>query len=181
MSIYCRQSIDKMKAKMATKEQRSVTIHDVFVNKLRYVHDLENNRLVQHQWVASDENLMVLGLKLGWNLCLNVASVARTVTNFFFEWIPRTAWMDDNCFQTDSPSHWNRSHFPFEWIAQAVQMDDNFFPTDSPSRSNGWQFFDEQFIPRAVQTDTKSVRKRQTVRNVFTWRDWQNMFTMFII
>ena len=87
---------------------------------------------------------------------------------------------DDNCFQTDSPSRLNRSHFPFERIAQAVQMDDNFFRTDSPSHSNGWQFFDEQ-IPRAVQTDTKSVRKRQTVRNIFTWevtlRDWQNMFT----
>ena len=32
-----------MKAKMATKEQRSVTIHDAFVNKLRDVRDLENN------------------------------------------------------------------------------------------------------------------------------------------
>ena len=31
-----------MKAKMATKEQRSITIHDAFVNKLRSVHDLEN-------------------------------------------------------------------------------------------------------------------------------------------
>ena len=33
-----------MKAKMATKEQRSVTIHDAFVNKRRNVRDLENNR-----------------------------------------------------------------------------------------------------------------------------------------
>ena len=32
-----------MKAKMATKEQSSVTIRDAFVNKLRDVRDLENN------------------------------------------------------------------------------------------------------------------------------------------
>ena len=33
-----------MKVKMATKEQRSITIHDRFVNKLRNIRDLENNR-----------------------------------------------------------------------------------------------------------------------------------------
>ena len=148
---------------MATKEQRSVTIHDVFVNKLRSVHDLENNRLVQREWVASDE--MFLRLKLGWNLCLNVALVARTVANFFFEWIARATWMDDNCFQTDSPSHSKGSHLSFERIAQAVQMDDNFFWTDSPSHSMDDNFFMNE-NPKAVQTDTKSVRKQQTVRNV---------------
>ena len=42
-----------MKAKMAIKEQRSVTIHDAFVHKLRSVHDLENNRLVQHERVVA--------------------------------------------------------------------------------------------------------------------------------
>ena len=49
-------------------------------------------------------------------------------------------------------------------IVQVVRTDDKVFQTDSPSRSN--EFFFER-IPRAVQTDTKSVRKRQTVRNVF--------------
>ena len=36
-----------MKAKMATKEQRSLkySYNDVFVNKLHNVHDLENNGL----------------------------------------------------------------------------------------------------------------------------------------
>ena len=29
---------------MATKEQRPITIHDRFVNKLRNMQDLENNR-----------------------------------------------------------------------------------------------------------------------------------------
>ena len=38
-----------------------------------------------------------------------------------------------------------------EQIAQAIQMDDNFFMNENP---------------KAVQTDTKSVRKQQTVRNV---------------
>ena len=33
-----------MKVKMATKEQRSITIHDRFVNKLLNIRDLENNR-----------------------------------------------------------------------------------------------------------------------------------------
>ena len=33
-----------MKAKMATKEQISITRHDRFVNKLRNIQDLENNR-----------------------------------------------------------------------------------------------------------------------------------------
>ena len=166
-----------MKAKMATKEQRSITIHDVFVNKLRSVHDLENNRLVQRKWVASDE--MVLGLKLGWNLCLNVALVARTVANFFFERISRAAWVDDNFFQTDSPSRSNRSHFPFEWIAQAVQTDDNLFWTDSPSHSNGWQFFDEQ-IPRAVQTDTKSVQKTANRKEHFHVRGHAKGLTKYV-
>ena len=38
-----------------------------------------------------------------------------------------------------------------EQIAQAIQMDDNFFMNENP---------------KAVQMDTKSVRKQQTVRNV---------------
>ena len=45
-----------MKAKMATKEQSSVTIRDAFVNKLRDVRDLENNpgelQIVRSEWLA---------------------------------------------------------------------------------------------------------------------------------
>ena len=52
--------------------------------------------------------------------------------------------------------------FFLDRIAQAVQMDNNFFQTDSPSRANGWQFFLEG-IPRAVQTDTKSIQKQQNI------------------
>ena len=151
---------------MATKEQRSVTIHDVFVNKLRSVHDLENNRLVQREWVASDE--MFLVLKLSWNLCLNVALVARTVANFFFERIARATWMDDNCFQTDSPSHSKGSHLSFKRIAQAVQMDDNFFRTDSPSHSNGWQFFYErkpQGRSNGYQICSKTANRKECERS----------------
>ena len=33
-----------MKVKMATKEQRSITVHDRFVNKLHNIRDQENNR-----------------------------------------------------------------------------------------------------------------------------------------
>ena len=33
-----------MKVKMATKEHRSIAVHDRFVNKLRNIQDLENNR-----------------------------------------------------------------------------------------------------------------------------------------
>ena len=86
---------------------------------------------------------------------------------------------DDNCFQTDSPSCLNRSHFPFERIAQAVQMDDNFFRTDSPSHSNGWQFFDEQ-IPRAVQTDTKSVQKTANRKEHFHVRGHAKGLTKYV-
>ena len=99
-----------MKAKMATKEKRSIAIQDAFVNKLRSVHDLEKNRLVQREWVASDE--MVLGLKLGWNLCLNVALVAQTVTNFFFERIK------------SEPLEWMT--IVFKRIAQAIWKDHIF-------------------------------------------------------
>ena len=49
-----------MKAKMATKEQRSITIHDAFVNKLCK----ESGRITDHSMrMASDE--IFLGWKLG--------------------------------------------------------------------------------------------------------------------
>ena len=89
---------------------------------------------------------------------------------FFFKRIDHSP----EAVRTDSTSRSNSWHF---------------FRTDSTSHSNGWQFFLER-IPRAVQTNTKfvrqrlSVRKWQTIRHVFAWevtpRDWQNIFAMFI-
>ena len=81
---------------------------------------------------------------------------------FLFERISQVVRTDDNFFQ---------------WIAQAIWMDDTFL-------LNGWpkpfkrMTIGFEWRPRAVQTDIKTVRKRQTVRNIFGWeatpRDWQN-------
>ena len=105
-----------------------------------------------------------------------IGSVPPTVDNFFFEWIALAIRTDNNFLKR---------------ISQAIRGDDNFFNrqpkpfkqmtiffgTDRTSCSNGRQFFPNrqpkpfkwmkiflERIPRAIQTDTKSVQK------------WQNIF-----
>ena len=75
-----------MKAKMATKEQRSITIHDVFVNKLRNVSDLENNRSFDASWLRRNGFGMEIQLKFTFE---QIDSVARMVNNFFSNGYPK--------------------------------------------------------------------------------------------
>ena len=134
-----------MKAKMATKEHRSVIVHDAFVSTLRNMTTQEylENNIVQHEWLTTklfwDRNSAKIYLWTDSFRCLN--EPFEWITNFF-KWIVQAIQMDDNLF--------------FKWIAKAIQMDDNFFKTDSPSRSNRWHFFFE-WIARTGQKDTKSV------------------------
>ena len=106
-----------------------------------------------------------------------IGSVPPTVDKFFFEWIAlairtdnnvlkrisQAVQGDDNFFQTDSPSRSNKWHFCLEQIAQAFQADDNFSEQIAQAAQMDDKIFFE-LIPRAIQTDTKSVQK------------WQNIF-----
>ena len=162
-----------MKVKMATKEQRSITVHDRFVNKLHNIRDQENNR----SFATSGQRWNGFGMETQLKFIFEqIGSVPPTVDNFFFEWIALAIRTDNNFLKR---------------ISQAIQGDDNFsniqpkpskqmtifFGTDRTSCSNGRQFFSNrqpkpfkwmkiffERIPRAIQTDTKSVQK------------WQNIF-----
>ena len=117
---------------MATKEQRSVTIHDAFVNKLRNMTTqeyLETDR----SFNASGQRQNCFGMETGLKFIFEqIALVARTVDSFFFEWIAQAVRTDSN-FSNGQPK-------PFEWMAinfleqmsEAIQMDDIFFSNRQP-------------------------------------------------